>query len=492
MRAGVRAPTLRAVDQDAPRATQLDARAAPTPAAALGAVAGGVAMGAASQYLFVRERIGLDVLVAVVLCAALALSVKRKPLERTDLLLLGAVVFAALCALRAEAAVQLFDAFAAVALLLVWLVPLDALLSALGTRAGPAFAAAMPAMRERLPASRRPLRYAAGSALAIPFLVVFAALFSSADAVFERSLRAVLDLAWLRDLFRDLPARTIVAVFVAWCATGAFANRDAVRRAPRLHLGPLVSSDTAVALLVAIDALFAIFVWLQVAYLFGGRDTLDASGIAYSAYARRGFFELVAVAAIVGGLLFALGLVLEHRGRAYLVAALALIALTGVILASAAYRMSLYQAAYGWSELRLYANALIALLAIALVLLAIATIARDVSRFPERLVAAAAVVAIAVNLIGPARTVATANLDRFVDPSGLPADANRSLDIGYLVSLGDAAMPAIAERIAALPTAPRAALEAELRRYASGRAADGGWQSWNWDRARASEVLSGR
>ena len=37
---------------------------------------------------------------------------------------------------------------------------------------------------------------------------------------------------------------------------------------------------------------------LQVAYLFGGLDTLDAAGITYAQYARRGFFELVAAACL--------------------------------------------------------------------------------------------------------------------------------------------------------------------------------------------------
>ena len=43
------------------------------------------------------------------------------------------------------------------------------------------------------------------------------------------------------------------------------------------------------------------FVGLQVAYLFGGLDTLVAAGMTYSDYARRGFFELVAAACLAGG-----------------------------------------------------------------------------------------------------------------------------------------------------------------------------------------------
>jgi hypothetical protein len=465
-----------------------------TPSRALYAALAGPALGALVQYLFVRELVGLNVLASVLGFAVVALPLRGGPLRRADVLLLGALAFASFAAVRAEAAVVAFDVAAAVALLLAWLVPVAELPGALVARTVPAYAAAVPAARGRLPRSERPLRYAAGAALAIPFLVIFTALFASADAVFDRSLRDLRELAWLRELTRDLGARALVMVAAAWCATGLLSRAavpSAMRGASR-DVRTRISRETAVAMLIAIDLLFGLFVALQVAYLFGGRDTVEAVGVTYSAYARRGFFELVGAATLVGVLLFALS-VLAVRGRAFVVAALALLALTSVVLASAAYRMSLYQQAYGWSELRLYANALIVLLAIALVLLALAVVARRIDRVPVQLVMAAAVVALAVNAIGPARTVAAANLDRFIDPSGLPNDAYRGLDVWYLIVLGDAAVPAIYERLAALPPFFReqvvVALDRGPRRTPElGR----GWQSWNWDRARASEAFASR
>jgi uncharacterized membrane protein YidH (DUF202 family) len=459
-----------------------------TPSRALYAALAGPALGALVQYLFVRELVGLNVLASVLGFAVVALPLRGGPLRRADVLLLGALAFASFAAVRAEAAVVAFDVAAAVALLLAWLVPVAELPGALVARTVPAYAAAVPAARGRLPRSERPLRYAAGAALAIPFLVIFTALFASADAVFDRSLRDLRELAWLRELTRDLGARALVMVAAAWCATGLLSRAavpSAMRGASR-DVRTRISRETAVAMLIAIDLLFGLFVALQVAYLFGGRDTVEAVGVTYSAYARRGFFELVGAATLVGVLLFAV------RGRAFVVAALALLALTSVVLASAAYRMSLYQQAYGWSELRLYANALIVLLAIALVLLALAVVARRIDRVPVQLVMAAAVVALAVNAIGPARTVAAANLDRFIDPSGLPNDAYRGLDVWYLIVLGDAVVPAIYERLPALPPFFReqivVALAAPRRPSELGR----GWQSWNWDRARASEAFASR
>ncbi len=49
-------------------------------------------------------------------------------------------------------------------------------------------------------------------------------------------------------------------------------------------------------MLCAVDLVVGLFVGLQLAYLFGGLDTLAAAGMTYSDYARRGYFELVAAA----------------------------------------------------------------------------------------------------------------------------------------------------------------------------------------------------
>src|SRR6185436_2845521 len=161
------------------------------------------------------------------------------------------------------------------------------------------------------------------------------------------------------------------------------------------------------------------------AYLFGGRNTLDAAAITYSAYARRGFFELIGAVALVGALLFGLELAMHRRGRAYLGAALTLLALTVVVLGSAWYRLDLYQQAYGWTELRFYANCAIAFLALALVIFGWCVIRGRMFYSLQPVAMAAVLVALTANLVGPASFVARQNIGRILDPSGLPADAAR-------------------------------------------------------------------
>jgi Na+-transporting NADH:ubiquinone oxidoreductase subunit NqrE len=264
---------------------------------------------------------------------------------------------------------------------------------------------------------------------------------------------------------------------------------------PRDHLTSrprsLLAGETATVTIALIAALFATFVALQLAYLFGGRDTLDAAAITYSSYARRGFFELIAAVALVGALLFGLELLVSRRGRTYHVAAFALLALTAVVLASAAFRLDLYQRAYGWSELRFYAFAAIAFLAGALAIFTWSVVRGRMAFVVVPLAIAAVTVALAANAIGPSGFIARANLDRVIDPSELPDDAQRSLDMGTLSSLGDGAIPDIVARLDGLPTKERIAVGDLLRGTLRWRNVDGevDWRGWNADRERARRAL---
>jgi hypothetical protein len=258
-------------------------------------VLAGFLLGLLVQYLFIHQVVGVNLLVAIAAAATLGLLFRRRSLERADALLAAALAFAAFGAIRSEVAVLVFDLIASTTLLLAWAVPLRSALPAVLSGAVRAYAEAAPAVRGSV-RSPRPLRYGAGAMLAVPFLALFTALFSSADAVFERSVRELFDLAWLRDM--DVGWRIVLASAVAWCATGVLAwlRREAPPpSSPRRWL----ASDTAVAALVVIDALFVAFAALQVTYLFGGRDTVDAAGMPYSWYARWVLFVVVLVCCIV-------------------------------------------------------------------------------------------------------------------------------------------------------------------------------------------------
>ena len=257
---------------------------------------------------------------------------------------------------------------------------------------------------------------------------------------------------------------------------------------PRLRLG----WAEATVVLVAIELVFAVFIVIQVAYLFGGRDTLAASGQTYSQYATRGFQELVAVAVLAGAMILSLEAVVERRTRVYKAAAVGLLVMTGIVLASAFLRLRLYQDAYGWTELRFYVFSAIVYLGLAIV--AVGTLVlRDRSRWSlHALGLGAIVVAVAVNLVEPHVFVADQNVARAIDPSLVPAGGRSGLDAQYVLSLSDDAVPTLVAALPWLPEPNGSLIEEGLRQRSAALTANPALRSpsaWNLARMRAREAL---
>jgi hypothetical protein len=341
-----------------------------------------------------------------------------------------------------------------------------------------------------------------GLVLAIPLVMIFTVLFASADPIFRRGVDELLGFSL--DL-GDLPGRIVFAAGIAWLVGGLLAV--AARGVPAVEAASLgaaappttigvarwLGATEAVVVLVAVDLVVGLFVALQVAYLFGGLDTLAAAGMTYSTYARRGYFELVAAAALAGALLVFLECQVLARPRPYVLAAIALVALTLVVLASAVLRMQLYQDAYGWTELRLYVVVSIAAMAATLVTLAL-FLATDRTRWLGHAMAVIGVVAlVGLNVIAPAAFVAERNVQRVIDPSLVPPDGEATLDADYLAILPDDAIPVLVAALPNLPTADAERLQAGLMERKAELAEEPAYASpfaWNLGRERAKEALA--
>lgn len=475
-------------------------------------------IGIAGQLLFFDVAIGLNfpIAVAMVIIGGWLLKRPMARVERRDLWLgPAAIAFAAFAAIRADPTIVALDVLTALGLA-------GGALASYGRRpvlrrsfggllhlgfavAGWVLAGAAPVLASvarRLPRRRASLEGARpalpilrGLLIALPVVLVFVSLFSAADAVFAD---VVADLTRFDVDVGTLPARTILAIVLGWLAAGglALAASRPVRSAaagPAMAEPWRLGSTEAITVLLVVDALFVWFVAFQGAYLFGGLDTLGAIGMTYSEYARRGFFELVAVAILAGGLIVAAERLVPRRSRLLVGAAIGLAVLTGVVLVSAALRLRLYQEAYGWTELRLYVIATILLLGIVLTALVVALVTDRVRWIGHAIIVTGLAVGLGLNVVGPARFITEQNVARVLDPRLVPANGRSGLDTGYALSLGDDRIPDLVRVLPALADPEASLVRDELRdRFAELRRHPGlvAWQAWNLGRQRGVSALS--
>ncbi len=341
-----------------------------------------------------------------------------------------------------------------------------------------------------------------GLFLALPIAVIFATLFASADPIFRRTMADLL--GWQLDL-GGLPGRVVFVVACSWLVVGLLSmsavgipevSRSSLGAAARTGIvvpaGRLGAAEAFIVLIV-IDAVVGLFVGLQVAYLFGGQNTLIAAGMTYSDYARRGFFELVAAACLAGAVVVVLEATVARRSRPYLVALLGLLVLTAVVLVSAALRLRLYQDAYGWTELRLYVLTTILSLAAALVLMTGLALAERMRWLGHGLAVIGVVALVALNVLAPSAFVAARNVERVIDPTLVAPGGHAGLDATYLGVLPDDAVPILVEALPRLPAREQQAVQAILHERKAELATDPAFASpaaWNLGRERAKASLA--
>ena len=346
--------------------------------------------------------------------------------------------------------------------------------------------------RARLPvgrASDRAVAVGRGLLLAIPPVLVFGALFVSADPAFERAVDVLVpDI----DL---LPTHLFLVGFFGWVGAGLLAGLFPGRRENPLDAfqPPKLGTEVTTVLAVVVT-LFGAFVAIQFSYLFGGAAAIEGvSGLTIAEYARRGFFELVAVAGLVTLLLLAAhNIAADAARRPFRLLAGLLVGFVMVIIASAGLRLRLYVDAFGLTDARFFAAAVMAWIAVTLLLFA-GTVLRDrPRRFASGALVAGLLTVAVLTLVNPDAAVARTNVARAVD-------AETAVDTDYLASLSaDAApvlVPAVLDASTAMAPEGRCELAGTLvRRWGPASATDEStdWRQWNAARASARQLVAER
>jgi hypothetical protein len=239
----------------------------------------------------------------------------------------------------------------------------------------------------------------------------------------------------------------------------------------------------------SLDLLFLSFVLIQLQYFFGDAQHVVASaGLTFSDYARRGFFELVWVALLALPLLLATHWLLRKddpvNEKIFRVLAGAMVGLLFIIMASAVWRMRLYQLAYGQTELRFYTTAFMLWLSAVLVWFTLTVLRRGRrERFAHGALIAWLVVLGALHFVNPGHLIARQNAAQ-----ARASDRIERFDAAYAVSLGADAAPALLDALPHLKEGERQRVAARLVAWLEEeRGTD--WRSWNFSRWRARRLI---
>lgn len=334
--------------------------------------------------------------------------------------------------------------------------------------------------------STRARAWVRGLAITLPVLIGFALLLAEADPVFAgwRDAIGALIANW------EFVPRMIFFVALLVVVLGAYGHASvgqgsastAEARAPDQWLG----STERLMLLGSVAALFWLFLAMQLGYLFGNLPRIAESGVTFAEYARRGFGELTVVASASALLIVGSERYGNDDGRARIVRylTLAVIAAVLLLLGSAFRRVLLYEAAYGFTTARLYAQVYMCAVAAGLAMLSLEVVGDfDAGRLFRRATAAATMLFVVLIYWNHEAWIAGRNIDRFA--------SSGQLDIRFLAQeLSPDAIPAIAERLPALPDSVRSELRRAVREQdAKRKERPRAWFEWNLASRRARRAM---
>jgi two-component system, OmpR family, sensor histidine kinase BaeS len=315
------------------------------------------------------------------------------------------------------------------------------------------------------------LRTAVWSLLGV---LVFGLLFASADAVFAE---------WAGAILPDLRLESFVLRAFVTVGVGG-----AVLAATYLALNPpTVESGAGPARSVAhryewlapvllVDGVFLVFLVAQATVIFGGHDYLNrTTGLTYAEYVHEGFGQLTVATALTLLVVWAAARKAPRATAAdlaWLRGSLGLLCvLTLVVVASALYRMHLYQEAYGFTRLRLLVDVFEGWLGL-LVLAVMATgLTLRAAWLPRAALLSGAGLLLLLAAVNPDAWIAQRNLDRYAETG--------KVDWHYLRGLSADAVPVLA-------TLPDRVVECALKGHHPGR---DDWLEWNFGRQRAEPLV---
>ena len=327
-------------------------------------------------------------------------------------------------------------------------------------------------------------RIAIAMGIALPLMIFLLIMLARADAIFSFAIAEAaiwaLGLLDVRVIFR-----IIYGIVIGFYLFGLLYYVNKQNR-KNIEFDPLDArkGDTLIINIVlsCVLLIYTLFVVVQFRYLFAQPDNLPF-GLNFAHYARRGFFELMILAAInISGILLTVWLTKEQNGKgakATKALCLYLCAVTSVLLVSSFYRMWLYGADFGLTRMRFMVFGFLFFMAIGI----IATfIYAAKPRF--NIIAVYCVIALAyymcLNIVPMDGIIARSQINRYFETG--------HSGVAYVLTLS----PDVAPEALRLIESSDAVTRSEVKRYFTSINLDyTSWRQWNLSASRFSRLRDG-
>lgn len=329
-----------------------------------------------------------------------------------------------------------------------------------------------------------------GIVLALPILLILGSLLASADPVFKTWLEKLFNIEKIIEQIFRLVYILIIGYWLAGVLMYILGGQKKREKPDALKpwMPAFLNSIPLYVVMGSVILLFTAFMVVQVRYLYGGEANITAAGFTYSEYARRGFFELVTVAVMSLGLYLVGATVTRldtsQKRRLFSGLAIVLLGLVVALLVSSLKRLMLYEAAYGWSELRTYTHFFIFWLAGVLAAAVVLEVVQKRGWLAPVIMLAAFSFALTLGVMNVDGFIARQNIQR--------AMQGEELDAAYLGTLSLDATPTLVDawKDASLPKGLRQQLGAAVACQSIYLKEDGRpWQSYHFSRAKGTQLL---
>lgn len=307
-----------------------------------------------------------------------------------------------------------------------------------------------------------------GILISIPLVLVILIFLSSADEVFNYYASEFFQTI---NIFNNQSIVNILShIFVIFVASVYFFTffwgiSEKTELEQTSSLSSKIDPITMSIPVTALNIIYLFFSIIQFSYLYGD-GTLPVD-FTYAEYARRGFFELVAVT-LINFTIIIIGInhtkPCSEKLSSFCKVLYTLLAIfTLNMLYSAHYKMSLYEKSYGYTYLRVYVHLFMVLLLI-LIMISMVSIWYKVLNLPKAIVVITLVFYTFLNII---------NVDAFIAKRNIALYKEKNkIDLVYLTDLSVDALPYIEEFIKENPEASSEYIERKLQEKRSSVSSD--------------------